>query len=164
MAFLYCSERSGLSATRSSMALFISPTDRPLMPGTCWHHQTCLSTFTFSQGGFPSKQSNPGLSPQNTSGNRAGKWAGRSQSKASSTSFLLWFALMVSSSKPSMSITPARLADTKSNCMVAICTFSAISALSCRDSSTSSMVASGLAAIFSHASLPAFRCPSICCR
>ena len=146
------------------MAWFILPTGKALMPGACWHHQASFSTVTFSQGGFPSKQSNPGLSPQNTSGNRAGKWAGRNQSKASSTSFLLRFALMVSSSKPSMSITPARLADTKSNCMVAIRTFSAISALSCRDASTSSMVASGLAAIFSCASLPAFRCPSICCR
>ena len=157
-------DKCGCSKADSLIARFISPTGRALIPGICWHHQSCFDTVLFSHGGFPSKQSNPGLSPQNTSGNRAGKWAGRSQFKASCTSFLLRFASIVSSSKPSMSITPARLADTKSNCMVATRTFSAISALSCRDSSTSSMVASGLAAIFSHASLPAFRCPSICCR
>ena len=83
------------------MASFISFSFLERTPGMCLPHQIFFSTFTFSQGGLPSRQSKPGRSRRNTSGKAAGKCSGVSDSTAAATAGRSAWAMKADSSKSS---------------------------------------------------------------
>ena len=125
------------------MASFIFFSFQERTPGMCIPHQIFFSTFTFSQGGLPSRQSKPGRSRRNTSGKAAGKCSGVSDSTAAATPGWAAWRMKADSSKSSGRVqAPARWAVIKSNSARAPATARWASWWAVRASSISRLVAS----------------------